>query len=110
MSIKLANRTLLSENLNNCFELYPAIITFVPVIGQINLNTLQMDNSNGTRKQLKQEDLQPIIDHIERYYEGNVLILTEWLDRAIYMFHYVPCDGEFTELQKQNVCGVIRKV
>jgi hypothetical protein len=66
-----------------------------------------MGKPNRTTKQLKIEDLQPIIAHIDKYYEGNILILTEWLDRAIYMFHYIPDEGEFTAMQKRNVCGVI---
>lgn len=66
-----------------------------------------MDKASETKKCLNQEDLYPIIEQIDKYYEGNVLILTEWLDRAIYMLHFIPCDGEFTDLQRQNVCGVL---
>lgn len=62
---------------------------------------------NETKNGLNQEDLRPMIEKIDKFYEGNVLILTEWLDRAIYMLHFIPCDGEFTELQRQNVCGVL---
>ncbi len=63
--------------------------------------------SNGIEKCLKQENLQPLIAHIEKYYEGNVLILTEWLERAIYMILLIPEDDEFTTLHKRNVCGAI---
>ncbi|TNE56005.1 MAG: hypothetical protein EP338_01615 [Bacteroidetes bacterium] len=66
-----------------------------------------MSNTNEIKNGLNQEDLRPIIEQIDKFYEGNVLILTEWLDRAIYMLHFIPCDGEFTELQRQNVCGVL---
>lgn len=66
-----------------------------------------MNKVNETKKCLNQGDLHPIIEQIDKYYEGNVLILTEWLDRAIYMLHFIPCNGEFTELQRQNVCGVL---
>lgn len=66
-----------------------------------------MDKTSGTKKGLNQEDLRPIIEQIDKYYEGNVLMLTEWLDRAIYLLHFIPCEGEFTELQRQNVCGVL---
>ena len=66
-----------------------------------------MNNTNETKNGLNQEDLRPMIEQIDKFYEGNVLILTEWLDRAIYMLHFIPCDGEFTELQRQNVCGVL---
>lgn len=66
-----------------------------------------MNKVNETKKCLNQGDLYPIIEQIDKYYEGNVLMLTEWLDRAIYMLHFIPCNGEFTELQRQNVCGVL---
>ena len=66
-----------------------------------------MNEANKTKKYLNLEDLRPIIDHLEKYYDGNVLIMTEWLDRAIYMLHFIPCEGEFTELQRQNVCGAL---
>lgn len=66
-----------------------------------------MSDTNETKSGLNLEDLRPIIEQIEKFYEGNPLILTEWLDRAIYMLHFIPCNGEFTELQRQNVCGVL---
>ena len=66
-----------------------------------------MNATKTAKKHLDLEDLQPIIDHLEKYYDGNVLIMTEWLDRAIYMLHFLPCDGEITELQRQNVCGAL---
>lgn len=66
-----------------------------------------MDKSSRTKIKLKQEDLQPILEQIDKYYEGNVLVVTEWLDRAIFMLHFIPDDDEFSQLQKRNVCGVI---
>jgi len=51
--------------------------------------------------------LQPIIEYIERFYDGNVILLTEWIDRAIYMLHFIPADSEFSELQELNVCAVL---
>lgn len=66
-----------------------------------------MDKTNRSKIELKQEDLKPIIEQIDKYYEGNVLVGTEWLDRAIFMLHFVPDDDEFSQLQKRNVCCVI---
>lgn len=66
-----------------------------------------MDNSNSTKKHINIDDLQPIVDHIEDLYDGNVILLTEWLDLAIYMFHFIPVESEFSQLQKQNVCGAL---
>ncbi|MCR9173991.1 MAG: hypothetical protein NXI10_15920 [bacterium] len=66
-----------------------------------------MSKSNGTKIELKEEDLKPILEQINKYYDGNVLVVTEWLDRAIFMLHFIPDDDEFSQLQKQNVCGVI---
>lgn len=56
---------------------------------------------------INKEDLQPIIDHIERFYDGNLLSLTEWFDMVIYMLHFLPEGSEFSQLQKQNVCGAL---
>lgn len=66
-----------------------------------------MTNQDRTISAPNAKDLQPLIDHIEKYYGGNVLLLTEWLDRAIYMIPFIPENDEFTILQKRNVCGAI---
>lgn len=44
-----------------------------------------MKQINTTNKPINKEDLKPIIECIERFYDRNVLLLTEWIDRAIYM-------------------------
>ena len=66
-----------------------------------------MDKAKRTKIELKQEDLKPIIEQIDKYYGGNVLVVTEWLDCAIFMLHFIPDDDKFSQLQKRNVCGVI---
>ena len=66
-----------------------------------------MKQPNSTNKHINTEDLQPIIEYIERFYDGDVILLTEWFDRAIYMLHFIPVESEFSQLQKQNVCGAL---
>lgn len=58
---------------------------------------------------LKEIDLSPIKKYINEYHEGNLLSLTNWLDRAIYMFHYLPEDG-FTSLERQNTCHILMQL
>ena len=63
-----------------------------------------MDQMVKPKSKLKQEDLQPIIDLLNKYYDGNLLLLTKWLDRSIYVLHFFSEDDSLTELQRQNIC------
>ena len=56
--------------------------------------------------ELKASDLSPIIEYLNDYHEGDLLSLSEWLNQAIYMFHYLPADT-FSELERQNVSHVL---
>jgi hypothetical protein len=66
-----------------------------------------MNNNDQPINAPNSKDLQPIIELLEKYYDGNILLLSKWLDRAIYMFHYLPCDEEFTAIQRQNTCEAL---
>ena len=57
------------------------------------------------RNELKVSDLHPLLDYLNKFHEGNLLSLSEWLNQAIYMFHYLSVDA-FSELERQN-CGHI---
>ena len=37
-----------------------------------------MSNANKTKNGLNQENLRPMIEQIDKFYKGKVLILTEW--------------------------------
>ncbi len=41
--------------------------------------------------------------YVNEYHDGNLLSLSNWLDRAIYMFHYLS-EYAFTEFERQNTC------
>lgn len=68
-----------------------------------------MEGKNQTKIELDEIDLSPFLDYLDEYHEGNFLSLTNWLGRAIYMFHYLPEDT-FTSLERQNTCYVLMEL
>jgi len=59
--------------------------------------------------ELKVSDLSPILEYLNDYHEGDLLSLSEWLNQAIYMFHYLPADT-FSELERQNTSHVLMEL
>ncbi|MEO2051919.1 MAG: hypothetical protein ABGX00_09120 [Allomuricauda sp.] len=59
--------------------------------------------------ELESNDLQPLLSYFEECHEGNLLSFTQWLDKAIYMFHYLPTDS-ISETERQNVCHVLMEL
>lgn len=51
-------------------------------------------------------NLLPLLSYFEECHEGDLLSFMNWLDKAIYMFHYLPTDS-FSETERQNVCHVL---
>jgi len=49
--------------------------------------------------------LNPLLSYFEECYDGNLLSFAQWLDKAIYMFHYLPTDT-FTDLERQNISHI----
>lgn len=54
-------------------------------------------------------NLLPLLSYFEECHEGDLLSFTQWLDKAIYMFHYLPADT-FSETERQNVCHVLMEL
>ena len=54
-------------------------------------------------------NLLPLLSYFEECHEGDLLSFTQWLDRAIYMFQYLPTDA-FSETERQNVCHVLMEL
>ncbi|WP_422351528.1 hypothetical protein [Flagellimonas sp.] len=54
-------------------------------------------------------NLNPLLSYFEKCHEGDLLSFTQWLDKAIYMFHYLPTDS-FSETERQNVCHVLMEL
>ncbi len=59
--------------------------------------------------ELKQNDLLHLLSYFEECHEGDLLSFTQWLDKAIYMFHYLPADA-FSAAERQNVCHVLMEL
>ncbi len=68
-----------------------------------------MEDKNQTKIELEVIDLSPFLDYLDEYHEGNLLFLTNWFDRAIYMFHYLPEDV-FTPFERQNTCHILMQL
>ncbi|RIV47532.1 hypothetical protein [Flagellimonas pelagia] len=54
-------------------------------------------------------NLLPLLSYFEECHEGDLLSFTQWLDKAIYMLHYLPADS-FSETERQNVCHVLMEL
>lgn len=65
-----------------------------------------MEQDKPRKPELELKDLSPIMEYIKEHHEGNVLSLLNWLDKAIYMLHYLS-EGEFTDLERQNTCSIL---
>ncbi|WP_394971902.1 hypothetical protein [uncultured Croceitalea sp.] len=68
-----------------------------------------MKSKNQTKMELRAIDLLPIVEYVDEYHEGNLLSLSNWLDSAIYMFHYLPEDV-FTAHERQDICHILRQL
>ena len=64
---------------------------------------------NQAKNELSTDDLTPLLSYFEECHEGDLLSFTQWLDKAIYMFHYLPTDA-FSETERQNVCHVLMEL
>ena len=60
--------------------------------------------SRSVGSKVKKKDLDPIASYVNEIHERNLLSLTTYLDRAIYMLHYIPQNETFSELERQNTC------
>ena len=49
------------------------------------------------------KDLAPVAEYVNEVYGGNLLSLTQWLDRAVYMFHFISEDENFSNQDKHGV-------
>lgn len=68
-----------------------------------------MEGKNQTKIELGTIDLSPFLDYLNECHEGNLLSLANWLNKAIYMFHYLPEDT-FTALERQNCCHILMEL
>jgi|GEM_PF-1372927 len=63
-----------------------------------------MNTLTNAKADLKPADFSLLAAFIDEYYEGNLLTLIKWVDRTIYMLHYLPEGDSFSEIQRQNTC------
>lgn len=68
-----------------------------------------MKSNNQTKMELSDIDLSLLASYIEEYHDGNILLLSNWLGHAIYMFHYLPEDV-FSNFERQNTCHILKQL
>lgn len=61
------------------------------------------------KHKLEVSDLSPILEYLNQFHESDLLSLSEWLNQAIYMLHYLPADT-FSELERQNTSHVLMEL
>nr|WP_298926551.1 hypothetical protein [uncultured Allomuricauda sp.] len=64
---------------------------------------------NQENNELSNDDLTPLLSYIQECHEGDLLSLTNSLDKTIFMFHFLPLDT-FSELERQNCCHVLMEL
>ncbi len=64
---------------------------------------------NPENIKLSNDDLTPLLSYIQECHEGDLLSFTQSLDKAIFMFHFLPWDT-FSELERQNCCHVLMEL
>ncbi|MEO9511815.1 MAG: hypothetical protein ABJN84_16950 [Flavobacteriaceae bacterium] len=58
---------------------------------------------------LKVTGLHPLLSYIQKCHEGDLLSLTQSLDKTIFMFHFLPIDT-FSDLERQNCCHILMEL
>ncbi|TXN35709.1 hypothetical protein FVB32_14140 [Flagellimonas hymeniacidonis] len=59
--------------------------------------------------ELSNDDLTPLLSYFEECHEGDLLSLTQSLDKTIFMLHFIPMDT-FSDLERQNCCHVLMEL
>lgn len=55
-------------------------------------------------------DIFPIVESINQYFDGNLYQVSKSLDKAIYLFHYIPESDLFSEKEKQGICFTLMEL
>ena len=55
-------------------------------------------------------ELEPLAELINEAHESNLLSLTKWLDRAIYLFHYLPAEQNFSQTERCNAVYALHRL
>ncbi len=58
----------------------------------------------------KNEDLSSVSELLNKYFDGNLYQISKSLDKAIYMFHYIPESDLFSQREKQSICFALMEL
>lgn len=66
-----------------------------------NNNEIELKRIDKIALESSNSDLTPVLNCINKYFDGNMYQLAEGLDKVLYMIHYLPYE-EFTERERQS--------
>ena len=55
-------------------------------------------------------ELSSISELINKYFDGNLYQLSKFLDKSIYMFHYIPENDLFSQRERQSICFALMEL
>tara|TARA_R110002049_G_scaffold273751_4_gene451588 strand:+ start:420 stop:677 length:258 start_codon:yes stop_codon:yes gene_type:complete len=58
----------------------------------------------------KNDELLSIVELVNKYFGGNLYQLLKFLDKVIYMFHYIPESDLFSQREKQSICFALMEL
>nr|WP_299382232.1 hypothetical protein [Allomuricauda sp.] len=64
---------------------------------------------NKANNELCNDDLTPLLTYIQECHEGKLLLLTQGLDKTIFMLHFLTEDS-FTDFERQNCCHILMEL
>lgn len=53
---------------------------------------------------ISKNDLVPLVDFVNTYFDGNMYQLSKFLDKSIYWLHHIPESDLFSQRERQDIC------
>ena len=58
----------------------------------------------------KHPNLSPLSEWVNETYNGHIPALTLWLDRAIYLLHFLPADEDVSPRERRRVAHALHSL
>ena len=59
---------------------------------------------------ITQNDISPVTDSINRYFDGNMYQLSRFLDKSVYWMHHIPESDLFSQRERQDICFALMEL
>jgi len=56
------------------------------------------------------EDFTPLADYVNEVFDGHLIKVIHYLNRTIFLFHFLPENQEIPELERQNIVTVLSRI